>query len=62
VQGPNDIIGGNATVGVLDEDLGAAARRALTLKSEVCRAFATAFSWEACTRQFLANLAQPQTS
>lgn len=59
VQGPNDIIGTNTTVGILDEDLGVAARRALLLKPETCRAFATGFSWEACTRQFLTNLAQP---
>jgi glycosyltransferase involved in cell wall biosynthesis len=62
VQGPNDIIGDNTSVGCLDEDLGAAARRALTLRPETCRAFATEFSWEACTRQFLTNLAQPKTS
>jgi glycosyltransferase involved in cell wall biosynthesis len=60
VQGPMDIIGANATVGALEEDLGAAARRALTLSPEACRAFATGFSWEVCTRQFLTNLAQPQ--
>jgi glycosyltransferase involved in cell wall biosynthesis len=59
VQGPNDIIGTNTTVGILDEDLGVAARRALLLNPETCRIFATGFSWEACTRQFLTNLAQP---
>ncbi len=60
VQGPIDIIGGNDSVGALEEDLGEAARRALTLSPQTCRAFATGFSWEACTRQFLTNLAQPE--
>jgi glycosyltransferase involved in cell wall biosynthesis len=62
VQGPNDIIGDNTTVGVLNENLRAAAQKALALSPETCRAFATGFSWEACARQFLANLAQPQAS
>lgn len=59
VQGPIDIIGGNAAVGALSEDLGDAARRAMQLSPQTCRSFAAEFSWEACTRQFLANLAQP---
>ena len=57
VQGPMDIIGANTSVGALGEDLEAAARRALTLDPKTCRAFAANFSWEACTRQFLTNLA-----
>lgn len=60
VQGPNDIIGTNTSVGILDEDLGVAARRALLLNPATCRTFATQFSWRACARQFLTNLAQPQ--
>ena len=60
VQGPNDVIGGNTTVGALDDNLEQAARRALTLDPAACRRFAMGFSWEACTRQFLANLAPPQ--
>lgn len=56
VQGPLDVIG-DAPVGVLDNDLGVACRKALGIAPDACRAFATGFSWEACTRQFLANLA-----
>lgn len=59
VQGPIDIIGEGATVGALSEDLGAAARRAMTLDALACRLFAKDFSWEACTQQFLTNLAPP---
>ncbi len=60
VQGPSDIIGNNSSVGVLSENLGAAARRALTLNSSDCRQFAMQFSWELCTEQFLANLNAPR--
>ncbi len=60
VQGPIDIIGGNLTVGALSDDLGEAARRAMRLNPHACRLFAMNFSWEACTRQFLTNLARPQ--
>ena len=56
VPGPLDVIG-NAPVGCLDEDLGTACRAALTLPREDCRRFAETFSWQACTRQFLDNLA-----
>jgi glycosyltransferase involved in cell wall biosynthesis len=59
VQGPIDIIGGNETVGALDEDLQRAALRALQISPQACRSFAMNFSWEACTRQFLMNLATP---
>jgi hypothetical protein len=44
-------------VAALDEDLAAACRKALTLKRDVCRAFALKRSWTACTQQFLSNLA-----
>jgi glycosyltransferase involved in cell wall biosynthesis len=60
VQGPIDIIGSNHAVGALSEDLGAAARQAMRLSPQACRLFATSFSWEACTRQFLTHLARPQ--
>lgn len=60
VQGPIDIIGDNRAVGALSEDLGEAARRAMQLSPQACRLFAMNFSWEACTRQFVANLARPQ--
>lgn len=60
VQGPNDIIGDSAAVGALSEDLREAALRALKLSPQACRLFAMNFSWEACTRQFLTNLARPE--
>jgi glycosyltransferase involved in cell wall biosynthesis len=59
VQGPIDILGSNHAVGALSEDLGEAARRAMTLNAQTCRLFAMTFSWEGCTRQFLTNLAIP---
>lgn len=43
--------------GCLDADLGRAALRALTLSRTACREMAARYSWEACTRQFLGNLA-----
>lgn len=60
VQGPNDIIGDNAAVGALSENLRDAALRAMKLSPQACRLFAMNFSWEACTRQFLTNLARPE--
>jgi glycosyltransferase involved in cell wall biosynthesis len=55
VQGPRDVIRDGIT-GVLDEDLAQAARRALTLRPEDCRAQALESGWERCTREFEANL------
>jgi len=56
VTGPLDVIGGTG-VGVLDEDLGRAARAALEIPPERCRQFALGYSWAACARMFLDNLA-----
>lgn len=56
VAGPVDVVGSTG-VGVLDEDLAAAARRASTIAPEACREYALGFSWRACTEQFLDNLA-----
>ena len=56
VQGPLDVLG-DAPVGVLDEDLGAACLAALALSRAECRAFALGRSWAASTEQFIANLA-----
>lgn len=61
VQGPLDVIG-DAPVGVLDNDLGKACRKALGIAPAACRDFAMNFSWEACTRQFLSNLALAEVS
>ncbi|MDD2463342.1 MAG: glycosyltransferase family 1 protein [Desulfobulbus sp.] len=43
--------------GCLDNDLQAAALRALAVSRDTCRHFAMQHSWETCTRQFLGNLA-----
>jgi hypothetical protein len=43
-------------VGVLDEDLGRAAMRALSLSREACRAHALSFSWERSVGQFMSAL------
>lgn len=55
VPGPADVIT-SPDVGVLDEDLRAAALAALDLSRERCRQFALDHSWEACARQFLENV------
>lgn len=57
VLGPKDVIGAHP-VGVLDEDLGAACRKALTISRAACRAFALTQSWENSARQFL-SLCRP---
>jgi glycosyltransferase involved in cell wall biosynthesis len=51
VPGPLDVIGASG-VGSLQEDLGAAARAALAIEPERCRAHALTFSWAASARQF----------
>ena len=43
--------------GCLDSDLRAAVERALQVDRASCRESVAAYSWEACTRQFVANLA-----
>ena len=58
VQGPKDVIG-DAPVGALDTDLGAACLKALSIPRADCRAFALTRSWRACTEQFVANLPIP---
>ncbi len=56
VPGPLDVIG-DAPVGVLDENLQAAALRALAIDRTACRAFASRMTWDRCARMFLDNLA-----
>jgi hypothetical protein len=56
VPGPLDVIGGS-DVGVLDEDLAAAARAALALSPARCREYALGFSWRRTAEQFFGNLA-----
>ena len=54
---PSEVLGGaRPAVGVLDRDLGHAARAALALDRGQCRRFAEGFSWALSARQFLANL------
>lgn len=55
VTGPVDVIGGSPA-GALDDDLRAAAMRALAIDRAAARRHAELFSWEACTREFLKNL------
>ena len=52
VTGPIDVVT-DPKVGVLDEDLRAAALSALDLSSEDCRAFGEAHSWKEATQRFL---------
>lgn len=56
VPGPQDVLDG-FDVGVLDNDLGAAVKRALMIDRPRCRAWAERFSWDASADQFLSNLA-----
>jgi len=60
VNGPADVIG-SARVGVLAEDLRAAALLALDVPREACRAFALRHSWEESARQFLENIGRAGT-
>jgi glycosyltransferase involved in cell wall biosynthesis len=57
VTGPKDVIG-DSGVGVLDQDLGAAVRKALHIPPQKCVDFAKQFSWEQSTCAFLSNLRQ----
>jgi glycosyltransferase involved in cell wall biosynthesis len=55
VTGPIDVVERGVS-GILDNDLGNAARQALRLNPDNCRAHAMQFTWERATDQFLANL------
>ena len=61
VRGPLDILeGAPLGCGTLDEDLRAACLAALEHRDPaLCREWATKFSWEAATRQFVGNLEMP---
>ncbi len=56
VTGPKDILLPGET-GVLNENLKRAALEALTLNRKNCRNFGETYSWQACTEEFLRNLA-----
>ncbi|MFB6261750.1 MAG: glycosyltransferase family 4 protein [Thiohalorhabdaceae bacterium] len=60
VTGPSNVVDHGVT-GYLDEDLGQAARAALTLDPEDCRRAAEGTSWRECTEAFLAQLAPVQS-
>ncbi len=55
VNGPRDVIR-DGRVGVLNNDLQAAALSALTLDPQDCRRYALDYTWEKCTQQFVDNL------
>lgn len=55
VAGPLDVVG-DSGAGCLDEDLGVAVHRALSISPEACRRHAQTYSWENSARQFLENL------
>lgn len=56
VTGPVDVVADPRT-GVLDDDLGKAARAALAKNRADCRRYAEKFSWRACAELFFDNLA-----
>jgi glycosyltransferase involved in cell wall biosynthesis len=55
VRGPIDVVK-DPSAGILNEDLREAALAALTLDRRDARRYAERYSWERCTRQFLAHL------
>ena len=55
VPGPLDVIA-DSPAGVLDTDLRTACLKAVGISPVICRDHALTFSWQACARQFLANL------
>ncbi|MCD7060333.1 glycosyltransferase family 4 protein [Pelagibacterium xiamenense] len=55
VPGPLDVVAESGT-GVLSEDLRHAALAALAIPRRVCRAYASGFSWEESSAQFLAQM------
>ena len=54
--GPTDVIG-DSGAGIIDEDLGRAARAALDIPRERCLAHAQRFGWQASIDQFIGHLA-----
>ena len=55
VTGPIDVVEDGVT-GALDQDLERAAHRALAIDPHACRLRAERSGWDACTREFEANL------
>ena len=59
VTGPIDVLANqpeDAPAGIMDEDLGAAVRRALNLDPRHARDHALRYSWQHSAAQFLGNL------
>lgn len=56
VTGPADILAGDETAGIVNDDLGEACRAALSSSREAARALALNYSWEAATTQFIGNV------
>jgi glycosyltransferase involved in cell wall biosynthesis len=61
VTGPIDVIKDGVT-GALDQDLAAAAVRALRVDPNACRTAALQSSWDTCTREFESNLVAVKSS
>lgn len=55
VTGPGDILKGHADAGIVDEDLAAAAIRALDCSATAAVSLVQAYSWRAATEQFWRN-------
>ncbi|MGE0256145.1 MAG: glycosyltransferase family 4 protein [Alphaproteobacteria bacterium] len=60
VTGPRDVIA-DSGAGALDDDLGRAVARALTIPRESCLALAARYTWRAAAQAFLGNLAPRDT-
>jgi glycosyltransferase involved in cell wall biosynthesis len=60
VRGPIDVVKDPAA-GVLDNDLGLAAMKALTLDREKVAAYGKRYTWEHCTHQFVSSLVQARS-
>ncbi len=60
VTGPLDVIG-DSGVGVLDDDLGAAALAALDISGDRCRDYAMTYTWAQSADMFLANITTSYT-
>jgi 1,2-diacylglycerol 3-alpha-glucosyltransferase/glucuronosyltransferase len=56
VTGPIDVVEDGLT-GALDDDLAAAAERALAISPDACRERALGMGWDVCSREFEGNLA-----
>ena len=64
VQGPADVLAftpDGARAGIVDENLKTACMKALRLNRDDARAYAMNFSWDACAKQFISNLALEET-